>query len=405
MNADNKCNKIAIISLFHENINYGGVLQAYALRKVVSDMGYSCEQLRYDNTDECCPSYSPVSLARFVKSQFNSVITISQLMDFFERAIAFVMRETLLKFYDIRGKKRAERRGNFNKFCECYVPSSKTYSKQTIGTSICCYDVFISGSDQVWNPNWFFSPYYLSFVPDHIPKISYAASTAVSSLTPEQYERIEPLIKRFQAISVRECNAVSMLQSMTKQKIEWVLDPTLLLSADEWDIISAENSVDEPYVFAYMLGDNKSNQKAATKFAKENGLKLLTFPFTASGRLNQLFFGDIHSYCGPDEWLSLIRDAEYVITDSYHAVIFSIIYRKGFVVLRRDSDDVKESMNSRMYSLVHMFPVIEERIVDASDVDYVKNSVNWDETYCILSEIKKSSINWLRLTLEKYVVN
>ena len=147
-------------------------------------------------------------------------------------------------------------------------------------------------------------------------------------------------------------------------------------------------------MFAYILGDRKDNQKCATDFAKKKGLKLVTSPFTASGNPRQAFFGDIHSYGGPDVWLSLIRDAEYVITDSFHAVVFSIVYRKRFAVLRRSGDGEKGSMNSRMYSLCKMFPEIEERIVGVEDVSVI------DEPLCqniheLLVERKKGSCEWL----------
>ena len=186
-----------------------------------------------------------------------------------------------------------------------------------------------------------------------------------------------------------------MLQDTTDKKIEWVLDPTLLLSADEWNEVAAENPVKGPYVFAYILGNRKDNQKCAKDFAKKKGLKMVTFPFTASGNLRQAFFGDIHSYDGPDVWLSLIRDAEYVITDSFHAVVFSIIYRKSFVVLRRSGDGERGSMNSRMYSLCTMFPEIEGRIVGVEGVGVVEEKVQWDGLIPALGREKKRCLSWL----------
>ena len=386
---------IAIITHFHGSTNYGGVLQAYALRKVIADMGYEAEQLRYLTSSENTASLPVRAKKLFIRSLINA-LDEKQLGTFILRAgkfgITFIPKKIFNKL--VVSKHRARRAENFSKFNNQYVPSSKIYSRNTIAESVNEYDIFITGSDQVWNPNGFHAPYYLDFVPDDKPKIAYAASTAVSYLTQEQYDKMYPLIIRFQQISVREENAVSMLQGMTDKKIEWVLDPTLLLSAEEWNEVASENPVKEPYVFAYILGDRKDNQKCATNFAKKKGLKLMTFPFTASGSLRQALFGYIHSYGGPDVWLSLIRDAEYVITDSFHAVVFSIVYQKRFVVLRRSRDGDKGSMNSRMYSLCKMFPEIEERIVGVDDISVIEEPMS-QNIHEVLLERKKDSRDWL----------
>lgn len=391
-----KKKRVAIITHFHGSTNYGGVLQAYALRKVIADMGYEAEQLRYLTSSENTAPL-PMRVKNLFTRSFRNAMSEKQLGAFFLRAgkygITFIPRKIFNKL--VVSKHRASRAENFARFNERYVPSSKVYTRCTIAESVDDYDIFITGSDQVWNPNGFHAPYYLDFVPDEKLKIAYAASIAVSYITQEQYDKMQPLVNRFQHISVREENAVSLLHGMTDKKIEWVLDPTLLLSAEEWNEVAAENLVKEPYVFAYILGDRKDNQKCATDFAKKKGLKLVTFPFTASGSPRQAFFGDIHSYGGPDVWLSLIRDAEYVITDSFHAVVFSIVYQKQFVVLRRSGDGEKGSMNSRMYSLCKMFPEIEERIVGVDGVHVVEEETQWDGVASALEREKGRCISWL----------
>lgn len=391
-----KKKRVAIITPFHGSTNYGGVLQAYALRKVIADMGYEAKQLRYLKSSGNTASL-PMRAKNLFTSSLKNAVTEKQIGTFFIRAGKFGITLVPRKIFNklVVNKHRALRAENFARFNERYVPSSKVYNRNTIAESVDDYDIFITGSDQVWNPNWFRAPYFLDFVPEETPKIAYAASTAVSHLTQKQYDKMQPLVRRFQHISVREENAVSMLQGMTDKKIEWVLDPTLLLSAEEWNEVAAENPVKEPYVFAYILGDRKDNQKCATDFAKKKGLKLVTFPFTASGSPRQKFFGDIHSYGGPDVWLSLIRDAEYVITDSFHAVVFSIVYQKRFAVLKRSGDDENGSMNSRMYSLCKLFPEIEERIVGVDGVHVVEEETQWDGVTSALEREKGRCISWL----------
>ena len=390
--------RVGIISLFHENINYGGVLQAYALRKVIADMGYVCEQIRYDRTPQNIP-YESLSkkILHLAKTHLATAIQNRKILQFIKKGFQHVFSTAVSIIFGklYRNKRKAERRKNFKEFSRKYVPSSKIYNEKTIAQAANEYDIFVTGSDQVWNPSWYSAASFLPFAPDNKPKIAYAASVGVDNLTEEQYAFMQPMIQRLDYISVREENAVSLLQDMTDKKIEWVLDPTLLLSAEEWNEVAAENPVKEPYVFAYILGDRKDNQKCAEDFAKKKGLKLVTFPFTASGSIRQAFFGDIHSYGGPDVWLSLIRDAEYVITDSFHAVVFSIVYRKQFVVLRRSEDWEKGSMNSRMYSLCTMFPEIGGRIVGVDGIHVVEDEMQWDGVASALEKEKGRCLSWL----------
>lgn len=391
-----KKKRVAIITQFHGSTNYGGVLQAYALRKVVADMGFEAEQFRYLTLSENTASLPTRAKNIFIKSLKNAVAD-KEIGAFILSTGKFVISFIPKKIFYILvvRKYQARRAENFAKFNERYVPSSKVYTKNTIAESVDNYDIFITGSDQVWNPHWFHTPYYLDFVPDEKPKISYAASTAVSHLTQEQYDKMQPPISRFQHISVREENAVSMLQGMTDKKIEWVLDPTLLLSAEEWNEVASENPVIEPYIFVYILGDGKESLKCATDFAKKKGLKLVTFPYLGSKNLRKTFFGDIHILSGPDVWLSLIRDAEYVITDSFHAVVFSIIYLKQFAVFRRSKDEKKDSMNSRIYSMSKLFPVIEDRIVDIMDISVIEKPLDQNIIHDILLEKRRNSCKWL----------
>ena len=390
--------RVGIISFFHENINYGGVLQAYALRKVIADMGYDCEQIRFDRTPQNIQHELVLKqITCLAKINLITAIQNRKMLQFIVKGFQYVFSATVSIIFGklYCNKRKAERRKNFKYFSRKYVPYSKVYNENTISEAANEYDVFVTGSDQVWNPNWYSAAFFLPFAPDNKPKIAYAASVGVDTITEEQYAFMQPMIQRLNCISVREENAVSILQGMTEKKIEWVLDPTLLLSAEEWNEVASENPVKEPYVFAYILGDRKDNQKCATGFAKNKGLKLVTFPFTASGSVRQALFGDIHSYGGPDVWLSLIRDAEYVITDSFHAVVFSIVYRKRFVVLRRNEDGDSKSMNSRIYSLCKMFPEIEERIVGVDSVRVVDEEMQWDRMVSALRNEKERCIYWL----------
>ncbi len=399
---------VAIITHFHQSQNYGGVLQACALRKVTADMGYTAGQLRY-NTAVTDTTHAPLSarICRKITHVFteagkkeSAALSLRYLIHICIVCAGFPFRATARKLFI--NKHRDLRRKNFDTFNEKYVPSSKEYTNETIREAADAYDIFITGSDQVWNPLWFHEPYYLSFVPENKPKIAYAASTALSSLTEEQYNKMQPLITRINHISVREQNAIDLLKDMTPQKIEWVLDPTLLLTAEQWNDVAAQRQTREPYVLAYLLGDIKQNRRCTERFAKAKGLPLVTFPFVGSQKLWQLRFGDIHCYGGPDAFLSLIRDAEYVITDSFHAVVFSTLFKKRFVVLKRHADSEKGAMNERLYSLFQITGM--ERQLVSADIDELNERIEnvcYDGVDERISVQREQSLAWLKKALEE----
>ena len=386
--------RTAIITHFHASLNYGGVLQSYALTHLLNTRRYSAEQLRYLQSSNR-PQESLIT--RFLHGKIEG-LSLKKVLAFGVSCLSFPFRTFLQKrFVHPRIDRR---RKNFDAFNAHAIPSSKEYTMQSISAAADAYDIFISGSDQVWNPNWFHPPYYLHFVPDNKPKIAYAASTAVSSLSDEQYAKMAPLVARFDAISVREENAVELLKGMTDKKISWVLDPTLLLSREEWsNLAGTERRIKEPYVAAYILGDNKANRKAVQRFAKNKNLPLVTFPFVGTTKLWQLSFGDKHCYGGPDEFVSLIRDAEYVLTDSFHAVVFSTIFHKRFVVLKRNADSDKASMNERLYSLFKITGM-EHQLCSPDEIDARIEEVNYEGVDERIAVRREESIAWLMRAME-----
>lgn len=395
---NNDCKKkVAIVTLFHGSTNYGGVLQAYALRKVIADLGYECEQLRYANTQLSNLALSK-RLKRFLYSGWlttkNGKITLK--LSF--RIICYILSSPYIIIYNrlYRNKRIQLRKSNFDKFNRCYTPSSKIYTNDTISESINNYDIFVSGSDQVWNPNGSIKNYLLAFVPNHIPKIAYAASISINELPLDKITFMQPLVNRFQRISVREGRAKEQLKDITTKEVTWVLDPTMLLTSYEWNTVSSPETLDVPYLFAYMLGDNKQNRRCASSFAEKNNLKLVTFPFVAANDMQQTLFGDIHSYGGPDTFLSLIKTAEYVITDSFHGAVFSILYHKKFVVLKRTNDNNTSSMNIRLYSLFKQFH-LEKQLVkpNCCDIADILNNIDYESIDKILNDWREFSLRWL----------
>lgn len=402
---------IGIITDFYNNINHGGALQAYALCQAIHAMGYDCEQLSYSHTipKDKYRNIQQLIIGTYKKItlMFTNAKKYHTLGDFFKTLARFAFVTCfghpfrLLKHKLIINKRREQLCNNFDNFNMCNVKSSPEYTSLTINNAADKYDIFIAGSDQIWNPFGNRKAYYLDFVPDNKPKIAYAASTAVSSITNAQYHKMQPLVSRINYISVREKNAVNMLKDMTSQKIEWVVDPTLLLTVDEWNKVAKKRVIKEPYVLAYLLGDNKKNRNCVKHFARSHRLPLVTLPFIGTRKLWQLWFGDMHCYGGPDTFVSLVRDAEYVITDSFHGVVFCTLFHKRFVVLKRHTDTDKTSMSERLYSIFEITGM-GGQLVSPDEGDVVKKieEICYDGVDERINEWKKKSLSWLKNALE-----
>ncbi len=214
------------------------------------------------------------------------------------------------------------------------------------------YDVFLCGSDQIWSPYVpFCGFYYLDFAEK--PKIAYAPSVGTSQRTAEYVHRVIPLISRFSALSVREEPGRELLSGLTDKPVRVVLDPTFLPPMPVWDEVAEHSCVGpirQPYAFAYFLTPNVWYMEAAARSARAEGLPLVVF---ATRQLHG-GYGDRIVYGGPCEFVSLIKGAARVFTDSYHATIFSLRYELKFTTFKRFDDGAWNDQNARLADLFRL---------------------------------------------------
>lgn len=379
--------KIYIVSLFHNTTNYGGVLQAYALTSVITNKtGNEAKQLDYKHLREKSAWHHKL------KKLFN----LKKIVVYFKDKLF-----TTNKKYFQQLKKQRERA--FQLFVRENIPSTIVYEKGSIGKSLIETDVFITGSDQVWNVEYYDEVYRLEFVPSTKYKFSYAAGVSSGELTEEQKSIFKKALSTFDAVSVREESAVSTLQSLTDKKVEWVLDPTLLLSREDWDNICSEKRINEKYVFCYFLGKLSLSNKKIIEFAHSKGLKVVSMPYLAWTSKRDSDFGDYKIYdATPTDFISLIKHAEYIFTDSFHAAVFSHIYHKNFFVFNRAG---LKSMNDRIYSLTSLFDT-QERFCDTKgkmSLKYIESSppIDYDKPFPKFEAMKEKSINFLKNNLKR----
>ena len=385
--------------MFYNSINYGGVLQAFALAKFLNKNGYNAEQIKF----VIAPSKKE---GFFAKTSRKISLGLDYVFYMVVKKIRNLKKRNIVDNSNITPEQKSVyltekemRKEAFEKFSDEFVPSSdRVYHADTICDTCERYDCFITGSDQVWNFRWYNAIYFLEFVKKDKIKLAYAPSFSMDSMLNWQKRALKNHLRDFKAVSVREKQDLRFLEKTKVEKKEYVLDPTLLLKKEDWDEICDNRLVDDRYVFCYFLGENIKEREIAKRFAEEKGLTLVIIPHAGGGmRASDFDFGDIQfGAASPNQFVSLIKYAEYVFTDSFHAIVFSKIYNRQYFVFNRNS---KKSMTSRIKCITALFGT-DERYCDGEsreNYEYVcsLNDISYLAENNELEDLKKSSMEFL----------
>ena len=328
--------KIGIITTSNA-INYGAVLQAFALKKSLQAVfNGEVEIINY------CGSLR-VTGREYYRENTSIKNLIYNLVSFMNFAYKRNRKRLINKFDDF---KRASLELN----------DHVLYTKEEIEKSM-DYDTLVCGSDQIWNLNLYKDDVFFLRFEENYPDIkycSYAASIA-ESMTEEQEKYISKSISHFDLLSVRETASIELVENLSNKKVQLVTDPVYLLDSVTWNsIISGiKNRFSEKYTLVFMIGHSKSDQIIVDKICNDSGFKVVVI------ELHPLRYikGDYYVFdASPLEFVSLIKNAEMIITDSFHATSFSIIFNKEFYTVPRGK------RNSRTENLFDMFG-LEKRYV------------------------------------------
>lgn len=394
---DKKANiKIGILSLYFNNYNIGGLLQSYATVNIINSFGYCAEQICYDFS---------VSNEESIKYQLERrkrllyTLGIKIALSKFESICSHLFkRKNDLKFNLI-----LEKQNSIFKEFENFIPHSKeVYTINDIDYVNDIYDEFVVGSDQVWNPGLLaHDAMYLRFADSTKRKITYAVSMGKSSLISYESNIFAEKISNFKEIAVREKSLKNLIEHSFDKKCITVLDPTLLLDYSQWKKIENPSIVPgEKYVFCYFLGNCGWQRALVQKFADEYNYLIIDIPYIMGKRRksDRILKGEKKYDVGPREFISLVKNAEYVFTDSFHAVAFSVNFKTNFYVFDRDGLSGNKSINSRITDFLDMLSLSNRRIISKKSkmkpipIDYLK-------AISILEiEIKKSK-EWLKKQL------
>lgn len=365
--------------------NYGGVLQAYALKKSIESLGHSAEVI--DRRDKMfLPSAWKMSLI-YMKRVLQNISSGGKGPE--------VFREKRI-------------RKEFPYVSSCLAPFIEKeisprvvddYSDIGIGE----YDAFVAGSDQIWRPRYFgnIEDAFLGFTSDwNVRRISYAASFGTDQLeyTYEQLERCSSLLKRFDAVSVREAGALTVCDEwFEREDAALVADPVLLLSVDDYKGLAAGTSARpcRGKVLSYILDPDPSKQSVLNRVKGWVGKEHHDAFVPVQDRSLPL---EDRVVPPMEQWLSCFEDAEFVVTDSFHGCVLSILFHKPFLALANPGRGT-----SRLLSLLEILG-LEDRIVQGIDPDddgeYYISGIDWDKVDCRLEEMKIRSMDFLRSALK-----
>ncbi len=324
--------KKALTITCHNVYNHGATLQQYALLEYLKDQGYESKSINYKP-----PYLSNHFKLWHVPEKFNKNIFLKA---------AYLGLKLPGRLVDLKRKK------NFDAFESQHLDilPKLFVTNEDLKKDVPEADIYICGSDQIWNS--FFEngkdpAFYLNFVPDNKLKISYAASFAIDELEEEVKPLVQKNVERLQAVSVRETSGLTILKGLGIHDAVQVLDPVFLISAKRWKD-KFVFPINEKYIFVYDCDSNEQIKKIAETAAKEHNLKI----FTVDKNINYADKNYFHE--APDYFLSLIYNSQFVLTNSFHALSFSLIFNKKHFVFNRT-----EKINTRMRDLMQLAGVSE----------------------------------------------
>lgn len=350
--------KIGILTFQQpENKNFGAIIQAYAIVKLYEKLGLNAKLINYINYN-------------------------------------LNLKERILYFLEGKGFKRYSEK--FLKLSNILITDINEINKE--------FDIFSVGSDQVWRPRWLqerIKPYFLNFVEKDKKKIAYAASFGVDIWEGKEQltEEIRPLIKRFNHISVREESGIDICKNTFGiNNVVCVLDPTLMINREDYQPIlddwKDKSHLKGKYIAHMLLDDTEQLKNGSKNIAKYLGVKINYI----KGKWKKILWKNYFKYNEVSQWLTYLKDAELVVTDSFHCTVFSIIFHKKFVVVANPERGI-----ARLETLLGKLGLEDRLFTNIDDVlksGILDKEIDYKEVDEKLEAHRKYSMDFLKKALE-----
>lgn len=382
--------KIGILTLYYHSYNFGGVLQAYALCRYLNQSGYEAEQIAMDFTLADCFVLQAKS--------FQGLKKLRPMLSY--GSYKLCQKTEKIRHPEVAANIRS-RKERFDKFGAGIPHSQQVYHIETVKDANAVYDLFLCGSDVIWNCGMPASVAALGFTQK--PRIAYAPSIGQADLPDWWKKAYLPYVEKLNVLSMREKGAAEELEQLLGRHVEHAVDPTLLLTPEEWNacIGTASGCQSTKECFCYLLGDDRAQRKQITEFARKQDLNLVTEPYAAnqSFRRCDKCFGDIQDYSsGPMEFIEHIRNADVVLTDSFHACVFSILYNKEFYALPRINGK-DQALSGRIQALLQVLGIQDRYTQDLSQLK--RSEIDYTDVNKALAELREKSADFLKTSLHE----
>lgn len=353
-------NKIGIITI--QGDNYGATLQAVALNSYLNKAGFDAENLDYNDVNRVKNS---LSLKQKIINDLWTKIAVKLIIGNKKKAKFEAFRQSNLK-----------------------LSNKKWRSKEALAADCPEYDIYISGSDQIWNPDIMRDDYnyLLAFAPDNAKKIAYASSFGKSTLPDNRKDIYKKNLSRFDHIAVREASGKAIVKDLLGYEPQQVVDPTLLLNADDWAKITGYKANEEKYILCYYMPGDKTVcgaiKKISEDISKRTGYKIINIGLKEYYKFKAGM--DCRVDAGPADFVNLFLGAEYVVTNSFHGTAFSTNFGKEvYVPINKDLDGTK-ARHIRMVDYLKdigmensIIPVGADGVIpDVSSIEFDYEKVN-----------------------------
>ncbi len=387
--------KTAIVSCYFQP-NYGSMLQALATQMALDELGYDNETICIDGLNK---EIRTAKIRYFARASLTSDILLSKA----GMAMARMRRKLSRGTYTQMMQARLQA---FSDFQTGHFRMSESYGSRAELTQACeeKYSAVLVGSDQLWLPANIAADYYtLSFVPDSVNTIAYATSFGQSQLPRASERAAMKFLSCIRHIGVREKSGQKIVAKLTGRRVPIVADPTLLFDGREWMRVQQEAPLFEgEYIFCYFLGNNPRHREFASRLSAETGCRIVALQHVDEYVRSDEDYADETPWAvGPGDFLNLIRNAQWVLTDSYHCTAFSMQYERKFFTFRRYHRKTKQSTNSRLDTLLAQCGVTERLLSGEEEISACTGlEIDFADVHSRIARLREYSWKYLTDALE-----
>lgn len=345
--------------------DYGGMLQAFATQRVLDKQGIDSEAICFDGLKG--------DINRRKWKYFLSNLNDLSIVKEKARIIGKKIKQKINKELN---QKLSMRNDALEQWSKKMFKVSKAYGHwDDITNGAHGYNSVVVGSDQLWLPSNVTADYYtLNWVPEDVNKVCYATSFGIGKI-PLKYETTyRAFLKRINHLSAREISGQEIIKHLCNREVPLVCDPALLLDSEGWDEVASKRLIKEKYIFCYFMGDNPSQREFVKRLAQKTGCKVVALLHLDQYIAADEEYVDYAPYdVTPADFVSLVKYADYVCTDSFHGTVFSINYSKTFFTFMRFNEKASLSTNTRITSLLSTIG-LEDRLIGDANINLKENS-------------------------------